>query len=108
VNPASPEEFNLMVRIPAWCRAATLKVNGQSVPEMHRVRGYARLQRTWKPGDVVELRTPMPVETVKAHPMVAADAGKVAIMRGPVVYCLESADHGQAVRQMEIPAAAEL
>ncbi|MBV9036856.1 MAG: glycoside hydrolase family 127 protein, partial [Acidobacteriaceae bacterium] len=104
LHPAKPTAFNLMVRIPEWCRQATVKINGQTVSELERVRGYARFQRTWKEGDMVELVMPMPVETVKAHPLVEADAGKVAMMRGPIVYCLESADNGQAVRRMGVPA----
>jgi DUF1680 family protein len=100
--PAKPTAFNMMVRIPAWCRRATAKINGQTMPDVEQVRGYARLYRTWKEGDVVDLVMPMPVETVKAHPMVEADAGKIALMRGPLVYCLESADNKGGVRGIEI------
>src|SRR5262249_36776672 len=53
--PANPTAFHLMVRIPAWCRQAAVKINGQAMPEVERVRGYARLHRTWKQGDTVEL-----------------------------------------------------
>jgi DUF1680 family protein len=104
VNPAAPIGFNLMLRIPEWCRSATLRVNGQSVSTMNQVRGYAQIQRTWSPGDVVELMLPMPVEPVKAHPLVEADAGKVALMRGPLVFCLESADNGEAVQRIAVSA----
>lgn len=104
VNPAAPIGFNLMLRIPDWCRSATLSVNGESVSTMNRVRGYAQIQRTWRPGDVVELMLSMPVEPVKAHPLVEADAGKVALMRGPLVFCLESADNGHAVQRMAVTA----
>jgi hypothetical protein len=97
-----------MVRIPEWCRGATLKVNGEVMSNPERVRGYARLQRTWKQGDMVELMMPMPVETVKAHPLVEADTGKIALMRGPLVYCLESADRGQAVRRIAVSSRSEL
>jgi DUF1680 family protein len=102
IDPAVPTAFNLKLRIPAWCRAASLKVNGEPVPISESSRGYARVDRTWKKGDVVELLMPMPVETVKAHPLVEADAGKVALTRGPLVYCLESADHRDAVRRLSI------
>jgi DUF1680 family protein len=66
------------------------------------VRGYRQIRRTWKRGDVVQITLPMPVEPVKAHPLVEADAGKVALMRGPLVYCVESADNGDSVRQMAV------
>jgi DUF1680 family protein len=102
VTPVNPAEFSLMLRIPEWCRAATIKVNGATISNAPRIRGYAQIQRTWKPGDVVELMLPMPVEPVKAHPLVEADAGKVALMRGPLVYCLESADNSRDVRQIAI------
>jgi hypothetical protein len=104
VDPATPTPFGLMVRIPGWCRQASLKINGQPVSKFETVRGYARLSRTWKKGDVIELSMDMPVEAVKAHPLVIADAGKVALVRGPLVYCLESADLNQPVRQVAISA----
>ena len=103
LDPVSPIAFDLMIRIPEWCRDETLKINGQSVTNIEKLRGYARLRRTWKQGDVVELVMPMPVEAVKANPLVAADAGKIALMRGPLVYCLESADNGDPVRRIEVP-----
>ncbi|HEY7212768.1 MAG TPA: beta-L-arabinofuranosidase domain-containing protein [Bryobacteraceae bacterium] len=102
LNPVRPATFNLMVRIPGWCRNASLTINGQAVSGMEMVRGYARLERLWRPGDVVELIMPMPVEAVKAHPLVEADAGKKALMRGPLVYCLESVDNGLHVRQIGV------
>jgi DUF1680 family protein len=102
VDPAAPTPFNLKVRIPAWCRGASLKVNGEPVSVRDRIRGYAQINRTWKKGDVVELLMPMPVETVKAHPLVEADAGKVALTRGPLVYCLESADNSDDVRRFSV------
>lgn len=102
VSPEKPTAFNLMVRIPEWCREAVLRVNGQPISDPGRVRGYACVQRTWKPGDTVELLMPMPVETVRAHPLVQADAGKVALMRGPLVYCLESADNGDGVPRVAV------
>jgi DUF1680 family protein len=98
--PASP--FNLMIRIPAWCRNASLRVNGKSVATTSRVRGYVRLPETWKKGDVVELSLPMPVEQVRASPLVRADLGKAALMRGPIVYCFESADNGDKVRSLTL------
>lgn len=90
VEPSAETEFGLMVRLPAWCRTPSVRVNGQNVPTEERVRGYLRLQRTWHKGEVVELDLPMPVEAVMAHPKVTANTGRVALMRGPLVYCFES------------------
>ena len=55
--------------------------------------GYVHLQHRWKAGDVVEMDLPMPVQRVYAHEKVQDDHGKVALMRGPIVYCLEAADN---------------
>lgn len=102
VTPTGPAEFSLMLRMPEWCRAATVKVNGATISNAPRIRGYAQIARNWKQGDIVELNMPMPVQPVKAHPLVEADAGKVALMRGPLVYCVESADNSRNVRQMAV------
>ncbi len=107
VDPARATSFNLMVRIPAWCKGEQLKVNG-AVTKADRLRGYARIARTWKKGDVVELSMPMPAETIKANPQVEADSGKVALIRGPLVYCLESADNGNDVRRFGVHTHSEM
>ena len=84
--------FALKLRVPGWCRAWTLKVNGEAVsPEVRD--GYVALDRAWAAGDVVELALDMPVELVRANPRVYEDAGKLAVARGPLVYCLEEADN---------------
>ena len=103
VESNQPLPLNLMLRIPGWCSGETLRVNGQRINSDARVRGYVRIARTWKSGDVVELDMPMPVRQVRANPMVQADAGRVALMRGPLVYCVESADNNDHVRTMSIP-----
>jgi DUF1680 family protein len=70
--------------------------------------GYLRLEREWLPGDVVTLDLPMPVERLYAHPAVRADVGQVALRRGPMVYCVEQADHSAPVSRLVLPAGAEL
>ena len=84
--------FALKMRVPGWCRGWTLRVNGAAVtPEVKD--GYVALDRAWAAGDVVELSLDMPVALVRANPRVYEDAGKVAVTRGPLVYCLEEADN---------------
>ncbi len=84
--------FALKLRVPGWCRGWTLRVNGAAVtPEVKD--GYVALDRAWAAGDVVELSLDMPVALVRANPRVYEDAGKVAVTRGPLVYCLEEADN---------------
>ena len=82
----------LRLRIPGWCKAYSLTVNGEAV-EPTVDKGYAVIDRKWKEGDVVGLNFEMPVEVVAADPRVKEDEGKRAVQRGPVVYCLEEADN---------------
>ncbi|GMA65232.1 hypothetical protein GCM10025859_56720 [Alicyclobacillus fastidiosus] len=87
----------MALRVPAWCnREALLKVNGVPVSVEERVdNGYVKIYRTWCDEDVVEWILPMIPELVQANPKVRANAGKVAIVRGPLVYCLEQVDNGE-------------
>jgi uncharacterized protein len=96
-------QFAVNLRLPAWCAEPRVKVNGHAVDALNPVRGYARLTRLWGPGDVVELSLPMPVQRVKANPKVEADVGRVALQRGPLVYCLEATDNAGPVRNLVLP-----
>ena len=102
VEGAPDQPCNIMVRIPGWCRGEKLTVNGLPVSTTDRVRGYVRINRRFKRGNVIELTMPMPVEQIRTNPLVLADAGRVALMRGPIVYCLESADNGMKTRSLAI------
>jgi DUF1680 family protein len=84
-----------------------VKINGKAVARPIS-KGYVRLGRRWQAGDVVELSLQMPIEHVVAHPHVEQDAGKVALQRGPVVYCLEQCDHRADVRSIRLRDRAEL
>jgi DUF1680 family protein len=89
VEPATEGEFALMLRVPAWCKVPSLRINGQPLSTTERVRGYVRIARTWKQGDHVDLDLPMPAEALRPDPRVKANVGRVALVRGPLVYCLE-------------------
>jgi len=106
VAPPQPEAFAVMLRIPDWCSGERVRVNGQPVPTQERVRGYLRIQRTWAPNDVIEMDLPMNVRQVFANPLVQADVGRSAIARGPLVYCIESADNSQ-VPLLQLPDSAK-
>jgi uncharacterized protein len=116
VSPKTAREFALRVRIPAWTRGKvlpsdlyryedatpaewTLSVNGKAV-DAKLIEGFAVLDRQWKPGDVVELDLPMSVRRVLANEQIEYDRGRVAIERGPLVYCVEGADHDGNVLDM--------
>ena len=103
----APAAFDLMLRVPGWCRRHSVKLNGRPL-EAQVTKGYARLRREWRDGDRVELSLAMPVERVAAHPSLAEDAGRVALQRGPVVYCLEQCDHRADVRSFVLPDRAKL
>jgi DUF1680 family protein len=125
VSPDREGTFELRVRVPGWARGqvvpsdlyrfadryddpAVLRVNGQPVP-LTLEKGYARVGRRWKSGDVVELGLPMPIRRVVAHPSVEADQGRVALQRGPLVYAAEGADHPEGkVRNLLLPDEAKL
>jgi len=108
VEPEREAEFALCLRLPAWCAAPKLRVNRKALANFEEARGYARVQRKWRRGDTVELSLPMPVERLKAHPRIEANLGRVALQRGPLVYCLEAADNGGRVRNLVIPPGVQL
>jgi len=103
-----PMAFDLMLRIPGWCRQAKLAVNGEEVSVVPLDKGYARIGREWRDGDCVTLSLAMPVERVRAHPRVRANAGRVALMHGPIVYCLEEVDNGPNLGDVALLPDAEL
>jgi uncharacterized protein len=90
----APAEFTFAVRIPSWCRGHSLALNGKKLPGAPGADGYVHVRRTWSREDTLELTLPLVIERVHADPRVHADNGKVAIQRGPLVYCLEEADNG--------------
>ncbi len=107
IDPDAPQDFTLSLRIPAWCQAARARVNGAEVA-MSCDRGYLKITRTWAAGDVVALTLPMPAERLHAHPDVRQDVGRVALRRGPLVYCVEERDLDGPVGRLRLPRAAAL
>jgi hypothetical protein len=107
LNMDKPADFGVRFRIPGWCRKWSLTVNGRPVAAKSD-KGYVRLARQWKDGDVVELDLAMPVERLYAHPEVQANVGRVALQRGPIVYCLEHVDNSMPVHDVVLPRDAEL
>lgn len=107
VTPDSPAQFALALRIPEWCRQFAVTINGQAVEIDPKPDGYIRIERTWQVGDQVEFTVSMPVERIEAHPNVRQAAGRIALQRGPVVYCLEEVDNGPNLADVVIPRDAE-
>jgi hypothetical protein len=120
VNPKSSTAFNLLVRIPGWAqneampsdlysfastsdKKVSITVNGKPL-DYTMQKGYALINRVWKKNDVVEVNLPMEVRTVVANPNVRADIGKVALQRGPIVYCAEWPDNNGKTSNILLPA----
>ena len=103
LTPAQPIEFTFHVRVPGWAMNAAVAVNGKAEPGV-KAGEYLALRRNWKPGDRVTLTLPMETISVAANPRVAEDHGKVAVRRGPVIYCMEELDreHGVALADLSV------
>jgi len=95
--------FQIRLRIPDWCAEAEVLLNGKPYDNLRMLDGYAVLCRYWDPGDVIELDLPMPIRRIEAHPKVQADIGRVAIQRGPIVYCFEEVDNPEGVANIVLP-----
>lgn len=105
VAPAAPTRFSLKLRVPEWAKGASAKVNGDPVEIDARLeKGYLVIDREWREGDRVKLDLPMEARRIYAHPQVRMDISKVALKRGPLVYCLEQADNPDVpVAQLKLP-----
>ncbi len=108
VMPKTEGSFVLAVHIPAYVKIedeeTVVTVNGEPVALKDSLRkGYLYLERRWEENDRVEIRFAMPVRKLFANQKVREDAGCVAIMRGPVVYCFEGTDNGEDIQALRIP-----
>jgi uncharacterized protein len=91
---AAEGEFSLFLRIPSWCQErVAIDVNGEAVKDTPQPGSYFELRREWQRGDMVRLELPMTVGRIESHPYVEENAGRVALMRGPLLYCIEQADN---------------
>lgn len=124
VSPEKASQFALYLRIPGWAGnqpvpsdlysfvspekdSVSVTVNGEPV-QYKSEKGYAVIDREWKQGDVVNYSIPMSIRRVEANKNVADDFGKVAIERGPIVYCLEGVDNGAEFFKFVLPDTAKL
>jgi DUF1680 family protein len=113
VDPEKPMNVNMKIRIPGWAHneaipsdlytftdksnaKTKIAVNGKTF-EYSIENGYAQISRLWRKGDVIEMKLPMDVRKVSANKVVKDDIGKIAIQRGPLVYCAEGVDNNGIV-----------
>jgi DUF1680 family protein len=101
VTPAQPSEFVLYVRIPGWADSAQVTVNGKAVTGA-KPGEYLPIRRRWAAGDRVYLQAEMTPQVLEANPRVADDTGRVAVQRGPLIYCLEELDQSQGVTLSDV------
>jgi hypothetical protein len=109
VDPEKSSGFSMMIRIPGWANNEAIpgglykfndnvnekykiSVNGET-KDWEIENGYAEIERRWKKGDRIEIEFPMPVRRVTADERIRDDAGKMAVQRGPVIYCAEWPDN---------------
>ncbi|HEX6349881.1 MAG TPA: beta-L-arabinofuranosidase domain-containing protein [Candidatus Dormibacteraeota bacterium] len=109
VEVRSAGRFPLRLRIPGWAQGTRLSLNGQEPDVAAEPGAYALLDREWQPGDVVALSMPTPVRRLASHPGLLENTGRVALARGPLVYCVEQGDVGGAdPRWVSLPAESEV
>jgi DUF1680 family protein len=101
VAPASPEDFTLFVRIPGWSKQNSVQVNGKETAGVTAGQ-YLPIRRRWSAGDKVTLSFDMRPQVVHANPAVADDRGRIALQRGPIVYCMEQLDQNEASKDSSI------
>jgi DUF1680 family protein len=103
VSPIKPTSFALYVRVPGWAQNATVTVADRVVPKVTHGE-YLRIERVWKPGDIVVMELHIAPEFLVADRRVADDYGKVAAQRGPLLYCAESLDlpHATALNKVTL------
>lgn len=95
-----PMHLTLAFRLPGWCKNPVVTCKGQAPSKIEK--GYAYFDGVFEDGDKVELQFRMDVRMLEADPRVYADCGKVALMRGPLVYCLEECDNGKNLNDIRV------
>ena len=109
VNPEVEATFTVNLRVPSWCKGANAAVNGKAVSTKKLTKGYLCIKRKWQKGDKISLTLPMQATRVYANPSVNIDIGRVALQRGPLVYCLEEVDNkGGPVQRLKLPRSSAL
>ena len=96
--------FTYGFRVPSWCRKLNVMLNGSPADKLEAADGFMSIEREWKNGDKLEIVFEMPVTFMESNPRVRQNAGKLAVTRGPLVYCLEEADNGNDLTMIRLGA----
>jgi DUF1680 family protein len=101
VSPAEPAEFTVFLRIPWWTDTAKVAVNGKSIVGAPAGQ-YLPVRRHWSQGDTIALQFNMAPQILEANAQVTENNGRVAVQRGPLVYCMEQIDQGEGVALKDV------
>jgi len=93
VQPENEFSFSIFLRIPGWSRKPRILVNGQPINQPIKTGEYLEIRRLWKLGDYVQLVFPMSIERIACHTYVMENHDRIALRRGPLIYCLEQTDN---------------
>ncbi len=101
----TPGHFALFLRLPGWCSSGwQVTVNGDLIQPGLTEGNYLQIEHEWQSGDTVTLNLPMPVRMIESNPNIVENQGRIALMRGPLLYCVEAVDHGGFdVRRLIVP-----
>ena len=102
VQSDSDREIGLAFRIPGWAEHYTLRLDGKEITPEQVENGYALISRCWKKAAYIELEFDMQPRFICANRRIHYDLGRAAIMRGPLVYCLEEADNGKYLAELTV------
>lgn len=94
-------DFIMAFRIPDWCYSYSVKVNDEKA-EYKIINGYISILRDWNTSDTIEINFEMEIQEIVANPNIKDDLGKVAIQRGPFIYCLEEVDNGENLHLIKL------
>lgn len=110
IQSDKPALFTIALRLPGWCSAPEIKVNGVCVfgkdfinDNVKVVKGYLYITENWQTKNEITMILPMPVVEIEANPQVTEASGKAALMRGPLVYCLEGCDNNINILDAVLP-----
>jgi DUF1680 family protein len=107
VQEAPEVATSLLLRVPEWCAGASVRVGDERPRDA--TPGHVELRRVWRHGEEVTLDLPLPVRRIASHPRITSNTGRVALARGPLIYCLEAADHPAIdVFDIALPSTAQL
>ena len=107
VPSGSSSAFTLHVRLPGWAHGTEVTLNGKKLnPEISR--GFANITRRWAASDALELSVPLRIELLEANPNVLQSRGRIAVRRGPLIYCLEQPDNQTNIEDIAVPVTAKL